>query len=58
MNKQDADKHIFEYLDKIFGFSLDKMKNIERLLEKRLLEPLNDIQRKSVFSIVCLPEYK
>ena len=31
---------------------------IEKLLEKRLLEPLNDIQRKSVFSIMCLPEYK
>ena len=33
MSKQDADKHIFEYLDKIFGFSLDKMKNIEQAQE-------------------------
>ena len=33
MNKQDADKYIFEYLDKIFGFSLDKMKNIEQAQE-------------------------
>ena len=33
MNKQDADKCIFEYLDKIFGFSLDKMKSIEQAQE-------------------------
>ena len=33
MNKQDADKYIFKYLDKIFGFSLDKMKNIEQAQE-------------------------
>ena len=33
MIKQDADKYIFEYLDKIFGFSLDKMKNIEQAQE-------------------------
>ena len=33
MNKQDADKCIFEYLDKIFGFSLDKMRNIEQAEE-------------------------
>ena len=38
------------------NYSLKRI--IEKLLEKGLLEPLSDIQRKSVFSIICLTEYE
>ena len=33
MDKQTADKKIFEYRDKIFGFALDKVKNIDQAQE-------------------------
>lgn len=41
MEKERAKEMISRYRDKIFGFSL----------EKGMLEPLTDIQKKSVFSV-------
>ena len=33
MDKQTADKKIYEYRDKIFGFAMDKMRNIDQAQE-------------------------